>query len=133
MKTIEQLYNWFYLTKESPNSQISNWLSSLRVAPIKKLNNYISPQIDYDHFAFAEKNKDWKIEYFHGLKNFLRIEWSNLPPIFIFDNHNHAILFRYYITHTNKIDLAGLPAGIYILKYVRQNGTKDKVKIVKRI
>lgn len=37
------------------------------------------------------------------------------------------------ITHTNKIDLAGLPAGIYILEYVRQNGTKDKVKIVKRI
>ena len=103
MKTIEQLYNWFYLTKESPNSQISDWLNSLRVAPIKKLNNYISPQIDCDHFAFAEKNKDWKIEYFHGLKNFLRIEWSNLPPIFIFDNHNHAILFRYYITHINKI------------------------------
>ena len=108
MKTIEQFYNGFYLNKESSNSQISNCSNPLRIAPIKKLNNYETPQIDFEHFVFAEKNKAWKIEYFHGLKNFLRIEKLGYPPIFIFDNHNHSITFRYYIIHTNKIKNAEL-------------------------
>jgi hypothetical protein len=59
-------------------------------------------EIDYEHFAFAEKNENWKIEYFHGLKNFLRIEKSDFPPIFIFDNHNHAPVFRYYCIKKSK-------------------------------
>ena len=97
MKTIDQLYNGFYLNKESANSQISDCQTPLRVAPIKKVNVYESLEIDYEHFSFAEKNKDWELEYFHGLKKFLWIEKSNFPPIFIFDNHNHAITFRYDI------------------------------------
>jgi hypothetical protein len=60
MKTIEQLYNGFYLNKESANSQISNCKTSLRVAPIKKTNNYENLEIDYEHFAFSEND-----EYFH--------------------------------------------------------------------
>jgi hypothetical protein len=60
MKTIEELYNGFYLDKKSANSKISNCLNPLRVAPIKKVSNYENLQIDYKHFAFAEKN-----EYFH--------------------------------------------------------------------
>ncbi len=97
MKTIEELYNGFYLHKECANSQISDWSIPLRVAPIKKINNYENLEIDLEHFAFSEKN-----EYFHGLKNFLWIEKTNFPPIFIFDNHNHAITFRYNIIF-NKI------------------------------
>ena len=103
MKTIEQLYNWFYLDKESANSQICNCSATLRIAPIKKTNNYEPLEIDSGHFAFAEKNGNWEIEYFHGLKNFLRIEKSDFPPIFIFDNHNHAICFRYNIIYSKKI------------------------------
>ena len=99
MKTIEQLYNWFYLDKRSSNSQISDWSKPLRVAPIKKVKNYEKIEIDYKHFAFAEKN-----EYFHGLKNFLRIEKIFSHPIFIFDNHNHAITFRYNIIYSKKIN-----------------------------
>ena len=108
MKTIEQLYNGFYLNKESANSQISNCQTPLRIAPIKKINNYENLEIDYEHFAFAEKNKNWEIEYFHGLKNFLLIEKSDFPPIFIFDNHNHAITFRYNIIYSKKADGAKL-------------------------
>lgn len=108
MKTIEQLYRGFYLNSESANSQISNCQNPLRVAPIKKVNNYENLEIDYEHFAFAEKNENWKLEYFHGLKNFLRIEKSDFPPIFIFDNHNHAITFRYNIIYTKKIKNAEL-------------------------
>lgn len=108
MKTIEQLYRGFYLNSESANSQISNCQNPLRVAPIKKVNNYENLEIDYEHFAFAEKNENWKLEYFHGLKNFLRVEKSDFPPIFIFDNHNHAITFRYNIIYTKKIKNAEL-------------------------
>lgn len=103
MKTIEQLYNGFFLNKESANSQIPNWPTSLRVAPIKKVKEYEKLKIDDKHFAFAEKNKKWEIEYFHWLEKFLLIEKSDFPPIFIFDNHNHAITFRYDITYSNKI------------------------------
>ena len=102
MKTIEQLYNGFYLDKESLNSQISAWPTPLRVAPIKKADKYESLEIDYEHFSFAEKNENWKIEYFHWLKNFLWIEKSDFPPIFIFDNHNHSPIFRYYCIKESK-------------------------------
>ena len=102
MKTIEQLYNGFYLGDKGANSQISSCSTPLRIAPIKKVNKYKQLEIDYQHFAFAEKNKNWKIEYFHGLRNFLRIEKPGFPPIFIFDNHNHAPIFRYNIIY-NKI------------------------------
>ncbi len=108
MKTIEQLYNGFYLSKESANSQISNCQTPLRVAPINKMDNYENLGIDYEHFAFAEKNGNWEIEYFHGLKIFLRIEKSDFPPIFIFDNHNHAICFRYNIIYSKNIKDAEL-------------------------
>ena len=104
MKTIEQLYNGVYLNKENANSQISNWETPLRIAPIKKINNYENMEIDHEHFAFAEKDQNWKIEYFHGLKNFLRIEKPGFPNIFIFDNHNHAITFRYNITYSKNVN-----------------------------
>ncbi len=103
MKTIKELYKGFYLNKEYANSKISNCKNPLRVAPIKKINNYEILEIDYEHFAFAEKNQTWKIEYFHWLKNFLWIEKSTFPPIFIFDNHNHAITFRYNIIYSNNL------------------------------
>ncbi len=96
MKTLEQLYNWFFLDTTCTNARITNCDKFLRVAPIKKTNHYEEIKIEKDNFAFAEKNWNWEIEYFHGLKNFLRIEKSNLPEIFIFDNHNHAPVFRYY-------------------------------------
>jgi len=103
MKTIEQLYNGFYLDKESLNFQISAWPTPLWVAPISKVNHYENLEIDGEHFAFAEKNENWEVEYFHGLKNFLRIEKLDFPPVSIFDNHNHAIVFRYNIVYGKEI------------------------------
>ena len=44
------------------------------------------------------------MEYFHGLKNFLWIEKSDFSPIFIFDNHNHAPVFRYYEIKESRTD-----------------------------
>lgn len=102
MKTIEQLYNWFFLDTMCANAKITSCDKFLRVAPLKKTDHYTEIQIEEDNFAFAEKNGKWDIEYFHWLKNFLLIEKSDSPPTFIFDNHNHAIVFRYNIIYSKK-------------------------------
>lgn len=102
MKGIEQFYSGFYLDKESENSQISGNQNPLRVAPLKVVNKYEALEIDTKHFAFAEKNKNWIIEYFHWLNNFLQIKKNNNPSIFIFDNHNHAPIFWHYTTRQSR-------------------------------
>ena len=103
MEKIEKLYNGFYLNKESANSQISGCSTSLRVAPLEKIDQYKKLETERNNFAFVEKNEKWEIEYFHGLKNFLWIEKTGVPPIFIFDNHNHAPVFRYNIIYNKRI------------------------------
>ena len=104
MKTLQQLYNWFFLDTTCANIQLSNCKKFLRVAPIEKVDKYKELEIEEDNFAFAEKNWDWNMEYFHGLKNFLWIEKSDFSPIFIFDNHNHAPVFRYYEIKESRTD-----------------------------
>ena len=103
MNTLEQLYNWFFLNTTCANAKITSCDKFLRVAPLEKTDHYTQMQIEEDNFAFTEKNGNWEIEYFHGLKNFLRIEKSGIPPIFIFDNHNHAPIFRYYCIQKSNI------------------------------
>jgi hypothetical protein len=101
MKTLQELYNWYYLNPEDENSKFSNWKIPLRVAPLKIISKYKKLEVNYNHFAFAEKNKNWEIEYFHGLNNFLLVNNPKHPPIFIFDNHNHGPIF-WYNTIQNK-------------------------------
>ena len=126
MKTLEQLYNGFYLTQESANSQISNCSTPLWIAPIKKINSYENLEIDYEHFAFAEKNQSWKVEYFHGLKNLLWIGKPDFPPIFIFDNHNHAITFRHNIIYSKKFNNIEL---IHIDQHSDNRENKNHLKL----
>jgi hypothetical protein len=108
MKTLQELYSWFFLDTTCANAKISNCKNFLRVAPLEKVNRYNGAQIDKKNFVFAEKNFNWETEYFHGLKSFLWIENSDFPPIFIFDNHNHAIIFRYNIIYNKKFRNAEL-------------------------
>jgi hypothetical protein len=58
MKTIEQLYNGFYLEKKCENTRISDCQIPIRVAPIKEIDKHDGLEIDYEHFAFAEKNEN---------------------------------------------------------------------------
>lgn len=108
MKTLQELYSWFFLDTTCANAKISNCKKFLRVAPLEKVDCYDEIEIDEKNFVFAEKNFNWEIEYFHWLKNFLWIENSNFPPIFIFDNHNHAIIFRYNIIYNKNFRNAEL-------------------------
>ena len=102
MNKIEDFYSWFFLTRTCANMEISNCTKKLWVAPINKIKMYKTPEINYQYFAFAEKNTYWEIEYFNGLKDFLLIDKLNFPPIFIFDNHNHALPFWYSIAYKQK-------------------------------
>ena len=104
MNTLQQLYNWFFLDTTCANAQLSNCKKFLRVAPIDKTDKYKELEIEENNFAFAEKNVNWEMEYFHWLKNFLRIEKRNSSPILIFDNHNHAPIFRYYYIKKLKLN-----------------------------
>ena len=103
MKTLEQLYNWFFLDTTCANARITSCDKFLRVAPLERADYYPQIEIEEDNFAFAEKNWNWNTEYFHGLKKFLQIEKSDFPPVFIFDNHNHAPVFRYYCIEKSNI------------------------------
>jgi hypothetical protein len=130
MKTLEQLYNWFFLDTTCENTKIANSNKFLRVAPIEKLDHYKEIEIEESNFAFAEKDENWEIQYYHGLKKFLRIEKSDLPPIFIFDNHNHAIIFRYYIKNTNKLNNMSL---IHIDQHSDCRENKHILQLNKRV
>ena len=126
MKTLEQLYNWFFLDTTCANAKITNCNKFLRVAPIEKVDTYKTLEIEKDNFAFSEKNGNWEIEYFHGLKDFLRIEKSDFSPIFIFDNHNHAPVFRYYCTKkSNKTS----PTLIHIDQHSDCWGNKENLEL----
>lgn len=126
MKNIYQLYNWFFLSSKCANTQISNCSNKLRVAPIKKCHKYEKLEIDSNHFAFAEKNKDSNIEFFHWLMNFLCIEKQGMPPIYIFDNHNHAITFWYNTIYSQKNKHANL---IHIDQHSDCRENKNNLKL----
>ena len=126
MKTLEQLYNWFFLDTTCANTKITNSNKFLRVAPIEKSDHYKEIEIEESNFAFAEKNGNWEIEYFHGLKNFLWIEKPDFPPIFMFDNHNHAPVFRYYCIQKSA---TGSPILIHIDQHSDCRENKEDLEI----
>lgn len=96
MTAIEKYYHWFFLSSQASNYQLSMWEKDLRVAPIDRVSKYKGLSIDNSHFVFTEKNTKWDFIYFRWLREFLWIDQSNLPSIFICDNHNHVLSFRYH-------------------------------------
>lgn len=91
------LFQGFFLSSSSANMQFAHPDQALRVAPLK---SFSSQQEAFSHLqgeaqfpAFAEKGSDPKTEYFYGLKEFVHFSWNGIP-VFIFDNHNHALFFR---------------------------------------
>lgn len=103
MNDLKNYYSWFFLSEDSPNFQISFSNQKLRVAPLLIEKIYSTPSIEKELFAFAEKNQKNKIEYFHWLKNFKLIFTQQESPIFICDNHNHVLWFRYHIIKQNNL------------------------------
>ena len=63
------------------------WIPELIPAWLEKLSLGAEP-------VFAELNHQGKLQLFSGLQKFLFFE-KNWVPVYVFDNHNHALAFRY--------------------------------------
>lgn len=53
-----------------------------------------------------------------------------LREVCIFSNEGKLVRKN---TYTNKLDLTGLPAGMYLIRYMKTDGTMDTERIIKRI
>ncbi len=102
------MYNkWFYITEKIGNNFFSfdkRKNKQLWVPSLKKINNFneIQLQEDKEKIAFEDFDFEDKLSTNYGLKNFYEISPPNSPleggnncPIYLFDNHNHALFFWY--------------------------------------
>jgi len=48
------------------------------------------------HIAFEEIDHNWALQSMYGLQNFI-VSTRNSIPIIFFDNHNHALRYRYQL------------------------------------
>ncbi|GHW02455.1 hypothetical protein AGMMS50249_2410 [candidate division SR1 bacterium] len=66
----------------------------LRVAPLKKGKKAdIKLQSDSAKPAFKVENEGGGWDFFYGLENFIQLKNERGKPIYVFDNHNHALRF----------------------------------------
>ncbi|MDR2416449.1 MAG: UPF0489 family protein [Candidatus Peribacteria bacterium] len=79
--------------------QFAHPKQALRVAPLIKVASFSQLEkklsIDKEHIAFAEKDENGELVFFHGLSSFFLFQLPDIPPCYLFDNHNHALYFWY--------------------------------------
>lgn len=111
------MYNkWFRIKKNTWNNSFSyNLRKENNPEPQIYVTNLIEWTIDdiqiWDKIVFEEIDSKWQIQSFVWLKNFIKFFFnrhsgvimklqpksinSDFIPIYIIDNHNHALFFRY--------------------------------------
>ncbi|PID84564.1 hypothetical protein CSB09_00155 [Candidatus Gracilibacteria bacterium] len=95
----------FHLEKESGNNALSykkrkEILKKNPSLTIPKIINGTLEDVQYgEHIVFEEVDENGNLQSCKGLKNFVRLDISSLPPIIVFDNHNHALYFWYEALH----------------------------------
>jgi hypothetical protein len=66
----------------------------MQLSSLSELTKKLS--LEEEHVAFAEKEENGHVQAFHGLKHFFQLPpEEGSPPLYLFDNHNHALFFRY--------------------------------------
>ncbi|MDR2189684.1 MAG: UPF0489 family protein [Candidatus Peribacteria bacterium] len=89
-------YSGFFLPLPDENLHFELCSQPLRVAPLVAVATFSQAvdklNIDTEHFAFTEQNEKGEPTFFHGLQQFLHIQ---TPRCYLFDNHHHALFFRY--------------------------------------
>jgi len=88
--------DWFRIKENIWNNAFSYDIRKLKNSEPKiYVTNLIQWTIDdiqiWDKIVFEEINSKWQIQSFVWLKNFIKIKTN----IYIFDNHNHSLFFRY--------------------------------------
>lgn len=102
------MYNdWFRIKENIWNNSFAYDIRKLKNSePQIYVTNLIQWTIDdiqiWDKIVFEEIDSKWQTQSFTGLKNFVHllaplINWvrGDSIPIYIIDNHNHALFFRY--------------------------------------
>lgn len=91
-----QKYTWFRLTKNTGNNAFTfnerKTDQKLWVAPLRE--GKPEDLAIGSETVFSEKDTNWEVQSYVGLKNFILSKYYNIP-VYIFDNHNHALYFRY--------------------------------------
>jgi len=90
---------WFRIKKNIWNNSFSYDIRKEKnPEPKIYVTNLIQWTIDdiqiWNKIVFEEIDSKWEIKSFIGLKNFVKLNLGS-KPIYIFDNHNHALFFRY--------------------------------------
>jgi hypothetical protein len=90
--------NWFRIKENIWNNSFSY---DIRKQKNSEPKIYVTDIIEWtigdiqiwDNIVFEEIDSKWEIKSFFGLKNFVKLIQDK--PIYILDNHNHALFFRY--------------------------------------
>lgn len=89
-------YQWFFLTQNLGNNAFTyNFRTpnaKLRVPPL--ISWSIKDLKIWSQIVFSEFDDHWNLKNYQGIEHFIKIKDSSVP-IYIFDNHNHALYFRY--------------------------------------
>lgn len=98
-------YQWFFLTQNLGNNVFTyNFRTpnaKLRVPPV--ISWSIKDLKIWSQIVFSEFDNHWNLKNYQGLEHFIKIKDSSVP-IYIFDNHNHALYFRYLELRNQKKD-----------------------------
>lgn len=89
---------WFRIKEDTWNNSFSYDIRKLKNSkPQIYITNLIQWTIDdihiWDKIVFEEIDSKLEVQSFVGLKYFIKLRQDK--PIYIFDNHNHALFFRY--------------------------------------
>lgn len=90
---------WFRIEENIWNNSFSyDFRKEKNPEPQIYVTNLIQWTIDdiqiWNKIVFEEIDYKWEIKSFVGLKNFVKLN-SDSKPIYICDNHNHALFYRY--------------------------------------
>lgn len=75
---------------------------------------------------FSELDDHWNLKNYQGLEHFIKLKNSPVP-IYIFDNHNHALYFRYLQLRNQKADKKPEVDLIHIDQHSDLNDNKNQL------
>ncbi len=90
---------WTYITQPVGNNEfhyderIALWSKGKIFVP-SVIQSTVADLKEWSEIVFEEEN-EWKLVSCTGLKHFIQTTYKWIPT-YIFDNHNHALFFRYH-------------------------------------
>lgn len=125
-------HQWFYITKPIWNNEFSHaerlalWSEWKIYVPTMTIGSVQNLEV-WKEIAFEEIVKG-KLIACKGLKNFIETSYESIP-IYIFDNHNHALSFRYQ--HMKQFENTDLAKPFKVIHIDQHSDIKDNINSFK--